>query len=298
MADQQAVPAAPAADPKAAAPAAPVAPAPEPTEEYVVEGKKYNLTAKQAKALVQKGLFADQKLQSVDKLVKSSEQLTNLLKTNPAAVFGDKALGANPREVIKNLLNSNLIDQDTKEDIGKWVYENIVQASKKDPKILELERRAKQADDYEKQLKDQEAAQKKQSDEAATAQAYNAIRTEIGNQIKADKTFPENEDAVRLVGNKIRVAVRAGKPITVKQALDLVKKDYYKMQENLFDAVTDDEQFIALIGEARAKRLNDAFVKRFKAKSDKKEEKKQDNSDKKPSNPKEFEKYLKDWMSK
>lgn len=259
--------AAPAVTAKPGEKAAPVAA--EATQEFIVNGKPVKLTAAQVKAAVQKGLFADQTLKSVDVLKKSSAALLNQLKSDPLSVLTDKSLGANPKEAFKKFMSSDLVDDEMKEFMSKWVYDNVVQTSKLTPEQIEEK---KKLSDYER-LKAQE--EKRRNDEAKakldaqTAQIRGAIKTEVSKQIVADKTFPQTEGSVRAVFEKLRVMNKKGVPIdsgAVTKALDLVKKDHILNQQTLFDAIEDPEALISYFGEARALKISRALVARLKAK--------------------------------
>ena len=272
-------PAAPAADPKVgevpAAGAAPAAAA-EPTEDYVISGKVVKLTKAQAKAYVQKGFFADKQLRSVDALQKGTAGLLADLKTPEGWVklLKNPALGANPQAVIAKLLESDIIDEETAEKFEKWVYDKRVRPSKLTPEQLDQE---KKLSEYEKLKAEKEAREKNDATAAEKAkiqQIHAAVRSEVGKQIEADKTFPKTEGAVRSVIEKLRVMNKKGAPLTVEnigKALQQVKKDHILHQQALFDAVGEDpEALISIFGEARALRISRALVARHKLKGAKK----------------------------
>ena len=275
MADQTTVTADPkveaAVDPKAGAvaiPAAGAAAATEPTEDYVVEGKVYKLTKAQAKAAVQKGLFADKRLKSVDVLTKNAQALVNALKTDPFSVLRDPALGISEDDLLERILASDASDA-TKERLSKWVYDNVVAQAKKTPEEIE---RDKKLTDYER-MKKAEADRKTKEESAAKKaeiqQIYAGVRAEVVKQITADKTFPQVEGSIRAVFDKLRAMNKQGAPLTtenVTKALALVKKDHVMHQQALFDAIEDPEALIALFGEERALKISRALVKRIQNK--------------------------------
>lgn len=266
-------PVAPAAPPKGAppVPGAPVVPNPEATETIKVNGKEVKVTKAQLIAYAQKGMFADGKLKSMGTLSEKTAGLLAALKT-PEGLLGilkDPALGANPKEVLRSLLKSDLIDDELKEDIARWTYENVVKRGQLTPEQIENE---KKLTDYERLKKDDEdrkkTAAKAQSDAQVTA-VYTALRGEISKQIVADKTFPQTEGAIRSVVDKLRVMNKKGATITqenITKALALVKKDHLLHQQTMFDAIEDPEALIALFGEARALKISKALVARLKAK--------------------------------
>lgn len=259
------------ADPKAVPPVAGAAANAEPTQEFVVNGKTVKLTAAQVKTAVQKGLFADGKLKSMDVLAKSSQGILNALKT-PQGLLGllkDPSLGNSPKEVFKALMASDVIDDELKETMSQWVYQNVVQKAKLTPEEIE---RDKKLSDYERLKKAEE--DRKQKDMTAQQQAqvngiYQAVRAEVTKQVLADKTFPQTEGSIRAVVEKLRVMNKQGAPITaenVTKALGLVKKDHVLHQQAMLDAIVDPEELIALVGEARALKISKALVARIQAK--------------------------------
>ena len=269
--DAPAKAAAPATETKAVDPkAAPVA-TPEPTKEIVVNGKKLQVTEKQLIALAQKGYFADNKLKSVEVLQNKTATLLNDLKTPEGILktLKDPSLGANPKEVFKKLMASDVIDDELKEEMSAWVYKNVVQQSKLTPEQIEQQ---KKLSDYER-LKAQE--EKRKADEQTKAQqeqieqVRQAIRAEVGKQLKDDKTFPLIEGSVRQIFDKIRVMNKKGAPVTsetVTKAIAEVRKDILTHQQNIFDAIEDPEALVKFFGEARALKISKALIARLKAK--------------------------------
>jgi hypothetical protein len=271
-------PAAPATDPKAgAAPAGGAPPAnPEATEVVKINGKEYRLTKAQLIAAAQKGMFADQKLKSVDALQKGTAGLLADLKTPEGLVrvLKNPALGANPKEVFKALMASDVIDDELKETMSKWVYDNVVAQAKKTPEQIENE---KKLSEYERLKKAEEERKQKEAtaaEQAKIKQIYAGVRAEVSKQIVADKTFPQTEGSIRQVVEKLRVMNKKGVTITpenIGKALQLVKKDHVLHQQALFDAVGEDpEALISLFGEARALKISRALVARHKLKGAKK----------------------------
>jgi len=256
------------ADPKAA-PA--VNPNAEPTQDFVVNGKTVKLTAAQVKTAVQKGLFADQKLKSMDVLQGKTAALVAALKT-PDGLLGilkDPALGASPKDVFKKLMDSDIIDDELKEAMSAWVYKNVVVPSKLSPEEVEKEKKLTDYERLKKQESDKKANDLAEQNKAQINQVYQAVRAEVTKQILADKTFPQTEGTIRAVVEKLRVMNKQGLAITnesVTKALGLVKKDHVLHQQAMLDGIEDPEGLIALIGEARALKISKALVARIQAK--------------------------------
>ena len=277
MAETQAAPQAPQTvapvDPKGgAAPAPANGTAPAATYELKVDGKVFNVTEAQLRAYAQKGFFADKAFKSVDVLKSSTSNLINKLKTPEGLweVLSDPALGANPKAVFKKLMASGIVDDELKDEMGAYLYNN-------DPRINktltpeQLEQR-KKLEDYERMKTEEQ--KRKEADLSAKqkeqiSKIYQGIRAEVTKQILADKTFPQTEGSIRGVVEKLRVMNKQGAPITVQsitKALDLVKKDNLLHQQSMFDATTDPEELIKLFGEERALRVSKALVARLKGK--------------------------------
>ena len=269
-------------------------------ETYIVDGQEVKLTKAQAKAAVQKGLFADKQLQSVAQLRKGTESLLGALKTPEGLIslLKDPALGANPKEVFKKLMASDIIDDELKETMSRWVYDNIVVQSKKTPEQLQAEKQAAELERYKKQEADLKAKQASEQEKAQITQVYTAIRAEVSKQIQADPGFPQTEYNVRSVIEKLRVMNKQGVPITVEsidKAIKLVKKDNLTYQTSLLDTAKDEEELIARLGEERALKISKALVARLKKKAAAKDKPKEGEvveGQRKPKNPKELQDML------
>jgi hypothetical protein len=244
----------------------------EATEEVKVNGKIVKLTKAQLVAAAQKGLFADQRNKSFDVLKGKTEALINALKTPDGLleVLRDPALGASPKEVFRKLMASEVIDDELKEEMSKWVYDNVVVQAKKTPEEIE---RDKKLSDYERLKKAEEERKVKElsvQQQQKVQEIYQAVRAEVTKQILADKTFPQTEGSIRAVVDKLRVMNRQGATITtetVTKALNLVKNDHIMHQQALLDSIEDPEGLIAMIGEARALKISRALVARLQAKA-------------------------------
>lgn len=251
---------------------APAAPAAEVKQKFTVNGKEVELTVAQVRAAVQKGMFADQKLKSVDVLQGKTTALISALKT-PEGLIGilqDKSLGANPKEVIRALLKSDFIDEELKEDIAKWTYERVVKTAKMTPEELEQNQKLSEYERLKKAENERKDAEASEKQKAQINQVYQAVRGEVTKQIVADKTFPQTEGAIRAVIDKLRVMNKKGTAITpdaVGKAIGLVKKDHVLHQQSMFDMIEDPEALIAFFGEARALKISKALVARIQAKS-------------------------------
>src|SRR6185312_13630395 len=103
---------------------------------------------------------------------------------------------------------SDVIDDELKEDIAKWTYENVVKRAKLSPEEIEREEKLRDYDRLKKEeasRKEKELSAQKQAD---VQKIYSAVRSEVSKQIQADKTFPQVEGAIRQVIDKLRVMNR------------------------------------------------------------------------------------------
>ena len=258
--------AAPAVDPKAA-PSTTNGTVPDPaaTEVIKVNGKEVKVTPAQLRALAQKGYFADGQLKSVDVLKKSTSALIDSLKDPARALQTLVEAGIKPEDLLERILASNSSEA-TKEKLSEWVYKNVVETAKLTPaqladrqKLSEYER-LKAEDDKRKE------SEKQTKLTAQQQQIYNAVRNEVVNQVKADKTFPQVEGVIRQVIDTLRAINKKGAPITketVTKAMEKVKKDFVLMQQAILDADDDAENLIARIGEARALKISKALIARL-----------------------------------
>jgi hypothetical protein len=263
---------APAGAPAAPPVGAPAAAKEQATETIKVDGKEVKVTPSQLRALAQKGYFADQRLKSVDVLQGKTKALIDSLKTPEGLlqVLKDPALGASPKEVFRKLMASDVVDDELKEEMSRWVYDNVVVQSKKTPAEIETEKKLAKLSQLEKDDADRKAAALNEQQKAQVAQVYAAVRTEVTKQIVADKTFPKTEGSIRAVVEKLRVMNRQGAPITaesISKALSLVKNDHMIHQQSLLDAFEDPEQLISAIGEGRALKIARALAMRLKNKA-------------------------------
>ena len=266
-----------ATDPKAAAVGTAVATGAatkgeEATEVIKFQGKEYKVTPTQFRALAQKGYLADQRLKSADVLTKKTEALISALKTPDGflQILQDKSLGVNPKEVFKKLLSAGFVDDEVRDMMGEYLYNNDPRINKSlTPEQLEQKRKL---EEYEQMKAEQE--KRKQEDmtkaqQAQVQQVYQAVRAEVTKQVLADKTFPQTEPTIRAVVERLRVMNKQGAPVTVEnvtKALKFVKDNFLVHQKEILDSITDDEALIAAIGEQRALRMSRALVKRVQAK--------------------------------
>ena len=267
--------AAPAANTEAAAPAegtvtTPAA-TPEATETIKVNGKEIKVTKAQLIAAAQKGYFADQRIKSADVLKGKTEALINSLKTPDGLlqILKDPALGASPKEVFKRLMSSDIIDDELKEEMSKWVYNNVVQTAKLTPEQIEERKKLSEYDRMKKAEDERTKSEQTKAQQARVEGIRKAVVSEIKKQLDASKTFPQTERAIADVVKKLQVMNKQGAGVTVEnvtKAIAQVSKEYLAHQQAMFDTLEDPEKLIELFGEARALKISRALVARLQAK--------------------------------
>ena len=253
--------AAPVVDPKAA----------EVTETIKVNGKEIKLTKAALIAAAQKGYFADQRIKSADVLKGKTEALINALKTPDGLlqILKDPALGASPKEVFKRLMSSDIIDDELKEEMSQWVYQNVVQTAKLTPEQIEERKKLSEYDRMKKAEEDRNKQEQTKAQQAKVEGIRKAVVSEIKKQLDASKTFPQTERAIADVVQKLRVMNKQGAGVTVEnvtKAIAQVSKEYLAHQQAMFDTLEDPEKLIELFGEARALKISRALVARLQAK--------------------------------
>ena len=253
-------------DPKKAAEAAAA------TEEIIVNGKPVKVTPAQLRALAQKGYFADQRIKSADVLKGKTEALINALKTPEGflQILKDPALGASPKEVFKALMASDIIDDELKEEMSQWVYQNVVQTAQLTPEQQEDRRKLQEYTKLKAEKEARDKADLTKQQQAKVDGIRQAVVAEINKQIVNDKAFPKIEGSIRAVVEKLRVMNKQGAPVTIEnvtKAIGLVKKDFLVHQQSIFDAIEDPEALIAHFGEDRALKISKALVARLQAKT-------------------------------
>ncbi len=260
----------PPATNKPGAPPAPPA-AKEPTTPVKINGKVYELTQAQLIAAAQKGIFADQRLKSAEVVTGKTAQLIAKLKTPDGLleVLKDPTLGNSPKEVLRKLMNSDVIDDELKEEIAAWTYKNVVQRAKLSPEEIEREEKLKDYERLKTQEKERAERDLSTKQKAEVEQVYQAVRSEVVKQITADKTFPKTEGAIRSVIDTLRAMNKNGAKVTtdsIAKALSKAKNDHLVHQQAMFDSIESDEDLVKFIGENRALRISRALVARLKSK--------------------------------
>lgn len=256
-------------------PAGAATPQPEATEEIKVNGKTYKVTPTQLRALAQKGMFADQRLKSVESLAGSSQRLINAIK-NPVELLSlikseAKTLGIEPKTYLRELVSKGFVDEDDLDFLAKETNDKWLPRQKMTPEEIQHEKEKQEIERYKKEKAERELQEMTQKQQTQVKQIYQAVRSEVMKQIAADGTFPQTEFMIHQTIEKIRVMNKKGIPVTVEnvtKALNGVKQDFVTNFTAILGAYKDDpEKLISAIGEPYALAISRALVARLKKKA-------------------------------
>lgn len=235
---------------------------------YVVNGKEVFLTPEQADSYVQKGLAFEPKVSELDRLQRETMALQRALLEQPGRVLANLAKQANVplKTMVERVLGSSA-DEDVKETVGKWYYENAVKLAQMDPKDREL----LEKDEKIKRLE----AQEKEKAEAAIANE-NRVRvqqamSQVAGQIK--ETLAElgiaNVDtpaAVRItkeIADVMRLSYFRREPCTAKVAAEKVRARILDYNKQFLDQL-DADKLVEVIGKDNAEKVRKHFLKLVK----------------------------------
>lgn len=258
------------ADPKAVAdPKAPAAPPDQNAgkKKYVVNGKDVYLTPEQADAYVQKGIAFEPKVSELARVNQETAKFLELLKTSPEKILFNPKVGHTPEAILDRILSSDSVSDAIKEKLGRWYYENVFQRSK----LTDEQRKAL---DNERELaklkqKDLDAADEavRQENAARVAKVLAQVKAQIAEAMK-DAGLPNGDSALavqvaRRVADVMRVANKAGKAMTPKEAIERVRKEFREIQKGYYD-VLDPEKLVEELGPENAEKIRKHLLKLVK----------------------------------
>lgn len=276
--------AAPAADakPAAAAPAPKAEPKPEPKPEAKPEPKaaeppegmtaaekkiwklkadgeefEFDATDEEAvKRAIQKAHGADKRFQSAAALKKQAETFFEMLK-NPAT--------------LKKVLSDPRIGVDLKKFAEEYVWEQVQQQQREAAWEKNPELKAQwERDQKLKAFEDAEAAAKADADEAKANAEAARYEGDYGAKImQALKTggLPQTPEAVERMAQLLYRAVENGYDLSADDLVEQLKNDYRTDISAVLGGLEGD-QLLALLGEANAKKLREADLKRLRTTQD------------------------------
>lgn len=196
------------------------------------------------KKYLSKAIAADEKFQEAAMTRKQSEQLIEMLRTNPLAILKHPDLGIDVKALAQYVLNEEL------EDMAK---------SPEQKKLEEMERRIKDYEDDKKRLEDE----KRQAEMAKIeSEAFQQLDDQIATAL-SKTSLPRSDYTIKRIADMMIDAVNAGyTDVTVEQIMPLVEDKVNRELQQMFE-IAPDEVFEKLVNKKRL----DAYRKSRVAKS-------------------------------
>lgn len=237
-------------------------------EKYVVDGKDRWLTPEQAKAYVQKGLAFEPKISELGRLQQETAQFLQTLKDSPEKILLNPKLGLTPEQVLQKIMGSTKVNDNIKEVVGKWYYENVVAKEAMSPQEREhAEMKAKLAE-YEDMTKRQQEEFQQRENDTKVQNALNQIKAQISEAMQ-DAGVPLDSkvapNLARRVAQVMQMAHKQGKAITPKDAMAKVKAEIHEYQKAYYDML-DEDKLVDQIGKENAEKVRKYFLKQVKDK--------------------------------
>lgn len=237
-------------------------------KKYVIDGQEEWLTPQEADAYVQKAKSYEKKLTKMAHLQNETTQLYQALLNDPGAVLSNLAKQANVpmKSLVQKVLSGNA-DEEIKEAVGAWYYENAVEPLKLSPEELEARQNKKKLTAYEQQEKERNEMALRQENQARVQQAMNQIKAQIAEAMQ-DSGLPTNDsplgvEMARMVAEVMRLSHMNREPVTPKQAIEYVKKRLKEVQTSFYDSL-EGEALVKELGEANAEKVKKYFLKLVK----------------------------------
>lgn len=237
---------------------------------HTVEGKDVWLTPEQEKAYIDKGLAYEPKVSQLARLQQEVRQFQDALINDPGKVIANIAKQSNVpiRTMVERVLASNVNDE-TKETVGSWYYENVVKRSKMtDEQRENLELKEWKAKQEEQSKKYNEEALAK--DNMARAQAAERmLKGQLAEALK-EVTVVKNLDTplgvmvAKRIFDVMRLSYQTKNPITPKAAAEKVQAELRQLHKLHLDEKSEDE-IIEEIGKENAEKVRKYFLKIVKA---------------------------------
>lgn len=233
-------------------------------KKFVVNGREVWLTPELADAYVQKGLAFEPKMDELRRLQSEAQQFIETLKNDPAKILFNPKIGHTPEAVFQKIMQSDKINDATKETVGKWYWENVVEPAKLSPAELQAREDAKFRRDREMTDKQRADEEIKKENFEKVQRTMSHIKLQIGEAMKEsglpDNNTPLGAEMARMVADVMRMSHFNREPITPKQAIEFVKKRIKSVQTAYYDGL-DPEKLVEEIGEENAKKVQKYFLK-------------------------------------
>lgn len=197
------------------------------------------------KKYLSKAIAADEKFQEAAMTRKQSEQLIEMLRTNPLAILKHPDLGIDVKALAQYVLNEEL------EDMAKTPEQK---------KLEEMEKRIKDYEDDKKRLEDE----KRQSEMARIeSEAFQQLDDQISSAL-AKTSLPRSDYTIKRIADMMIDAVNAGyTDVTVEQIMPLVEDKVNRELQQMFE-IAPDEVFEKLVNKKRLDAYRKARVSKSK----------------------------------
>lgn len=265
-------------------------------EKYVVDGVDKWLTPAEAKAYVQKGLAFEPRMDQLGRLQQETAQFLETLVTDPAKVIYNEKFGT-PAEVLKKILNSTKVNDDIKDALGQWYYNNVIVPGNMSPEQREAAEMKSKLEEYQRQEKQRETERLTAEENQRVQQALQTIKAQISEAMTEAGVPLDSKIAPQLakrVAQVMQLGYVNGKVITPKEAMARVKQELSEYQKAYYD-VLDEDKLVEQLGKENAEKVRKYYLKAVKEseKKDKKDFKSSPKRDeRKTMTPDEFRDYL------
>lgn len=220
------------------------------------DGEEFDFDATDEEAVkraIQKAHGADKRFQSAAALKKQAETFFEMIK-NPAT--------------LKQVLTDPRVGVDLKKFAEEYVWEQIQQQKReaeweKNPELKAQWERDQKLKSYEQKEADAKAAAEADKANADAARFESDYSAKILQALKAGG-MPQTPDAVSRMAEYLATAVENGYDLSADDLVAQVRADYRTDISALLGAV-DGDQLLELLGEANAKKLRDADLKRLRS---------------------------------
>lgn len=168
-----------------------------------------------------------------------------LLQNNPAELL--KRAGHDPRKFSEKFL-SEILEEELMPEEQRRAYQ------------LEKEKQ-----ELERQLNEKKSAEEKVQQDYLTQQYQAKIQNDIINALDADNYIPKTADVIRRIGYYLMRATQQNMDIPIPRIIKLVKNDLTKMNQEIFDNMSD-ENVLDFLGDNRLKRIRKLELSKLKTK--------------------------------
>jgi hypothetical protein len=255
------------ADPKA------TAPAPDPNAgktKHVVEGKEFWLTPQQEREYIDKGIAFEPRVSQLGRLQQEIKQFQDALINNPGAVLANVAKSANvPIKTMVERVLASQVNDETKEIVGSWYYDNVVKLSKmtdEQRENLELKQWKTQQEELSKKQNEDAYARENMARVQAAERMLKGQLADALKEVTLVKNLdtPLGEMVAKRIFDVMRMSYKTKTPITPKAAAEKVQNELRQLHRLHLDD-KDEDALIEELGKENAEKVRKYFLKVVKS---------------------------------